>query len=60
MANQISELKRIIRDLEVLKSKIIKANGSNSALSNINRAVEELENAQQEIIGFKKPVWGED
>ena len=60
MANQISELKRIIRDLEVLKSKIIKANGSNSALSYINRAVEELENAQQEIIGFKKPVWGED
>jgi hypothetical protein len=54
MVNQISELKRIKRELELLREKIIRANGSNSALSYIQRAEEELQQAIEEITGFKK------
>ena len=54
MANQLSELKRIIRDMEILKGKVIKANGSNSAISYIDKAIDELEEAYREIVGFNK------
>lgn len=58
MSNQISELKRIIRQLEILKRKIINANGSNSALSYIDKAINNLEEAIEEITGFGRTSRG--
>jgi DNA-directed RNA polymerase subunit F len=58
MATQISEIRRIMKEIASLKNKIIRSNGSNSALSYLNKAEDCLEDAIHEISGFSRPNWG--